>query len=57
MVPLVIEPNALAELLNDKSESTEYLLVDLCRDENYQRHHIPGAVHISPSELVSGAKP
>ncbi|MBT6585191.1 MAG: sulfurtransferase [Gammaproteobacteria bacterium] len=57
MVPLVIEPNALAELLNDKSESTEYLVVDLCRDENYQRHHIPGAVHISPSELVSGAKP
>ena len=57
MIPLVIEPNALAELLDDAPEGTEYLIVDLCRDENYQRHHIPGAVHISPSELVSGAQP
>jgi len=57
MVPLVIEPKALAELLNSKPDGTEYLVVDLCQNENYQRHHIPGAVHISPSELVSGEKP
>ena len=57
MIPLVIEPKALAELLVDSPERSKYLIVDLCRDENYQRHHIPGAVHISPSELVSGVKP
>ena len=57
MIPLVIEPNELAQLLKDDPEGTEYLVVDLCRDENYQRHHIPGAVHISPPELVSGAQP
>jgi thiosulfate/3-mercaptopyruvate sulfurtransferase len=57
MIPLVIEPKALAELLDDEPEGTEYLVVDLCRDENYQRHHIPGAVHISPTDLVSGEQP
>ena len=57
MVPLVIEPKALAELLNSNPDGTEYLVVDLCQNENYQRHHIPGAVHISPSELISGEKP
>lgn len=57
MIPIVIEPKTLAELLGDEPESTEYLIVDLCQDETYQRHHIPGAVHISPSELVSGVKP
>ncbi len=57
MIPLVIEPKMLAELLGDAPESSKYLIVDLCRDEHYQRHHIPGAVHISPSELVSGEQP
>jgi thiosulfate/3-mercaptopyruvate sulfurtransferase len=57
MKPLVIEPNALAELLDDESKGTEYLVIDLCRDENYRRHHIPGAVHISPADLVSGVQP
>ena len=57
MIPLVIEPKALSELLDDEPEGTEYLVVDLCREENYQRHHIPSAVHISPAELVSGEQP
>jgi thiosulfate/3-mercaptopyruvate sulfurtransferase len=57
MTILVIEPKALAELLDEEPEDSEYLIVDLCRDENYQRHHIAGAVHISPSELVSGRQP
>ena len=57
MTIIVIEPKALATLLDEEPEDTEYLVVDLCRDENYQRHHIPGAVHISPSDLVSGGKP
>ncbi len=57
MKPLVIEPTALAKLLADEPKGTEYLVVDLCRDENYLRHHIPGAVHISPAELISGTPP
>jgi thiosulfate/3-mercaptopyruvate sulfurtransferase len=57
MIPLVLEPKTLAELLGDDPQHSEYLIVDLCQDENYQRHHIPGAVHISPSELVSGVQP
>lgn len=53
MLPLVIEPEALLPLLGDE----RLLIVDLCRDEIYARQHLPGAVHISPAELVSGQPP
>ncbi len=33
------------------------LLVDVCRDETYAQIHLPGAVHVSPAELVSGELP
>lgn len=50
---LLIEPDALAaELGND-----ELLIIDVCSAANYRTHHIPGAVHIPPSELQSGEKP
>jgi thiosulfate/3-mercaptopyruvate sulfurtransferase len=53
MLPLIVEPEALQPLLDDD----RLLLVDICRDEIYQQQHLPGAVHISPSELISGVQP
>lgn len=53
MLPLLVEPQALASELT----SENILIVDLCRDENYIQHHLPGAVHVSPAELICGVKP
>lgn len=53
MLPLLVEPEALAPLLSDD----RIIIVDLCRDENYSQFHLPGAIHVSPSELISGVKP
>lgn len=50
---LIIEPEELARLLDDD----QLLIVDLCSDEHYSRHHLPGAIHVSPAEIVSGIKP
>ena len=53
MLPLLVEP----EILNTQLNHERLLLIDLCSDDNYQRFHLPGAIHINPSELVSGLKP
>lgn len=53
MFPRLIETTDLEAHLSDDN----LLLVDLCRDEIYSQYHIPGAVHVAPSELVSGIKP
>jgi len=53
MLPLIIEPQDLEPILGDK----ELLIVDLCSNANYSHMHIPGAIHVDPSELVSGIKP
>lgn len=52
-LPLLVEPEELAARLGDG----RLLIVDLCREENWQAHHIPGAVHVKPAELVCGVKP
>ncbi len=53
MLPLLVEPEILSkELYND-----DLLIIDVCSDLNYQRFHLPGAIHITPSELVSGIEP
>ncbi|AKH70725.1 rhodanese-related sulfurtransferase [Spongiibacter sp. IMCC21906] len=52
-LPLLIEADQLNELLREPG----LLIIDVCSAENYARHHIPGAVHIAPSELQSGVKP
>lgn len=54
MLPLIIEPEVLSEAVQGDAN---LLVVDLCSDENYARHHVPGAVHVSPGELVSGVRP
>jgi thiosulfate/3-mercaptopyruvate sulfurtransferase len=33
------------------------LIIDLCRDANYDKGHIPGAVHVAPAELMDGGGP
>lgn len=52
-LPLVIEPEELAaQLDNDK-----LLIIDLSQAQVYMRAHVPGAVHLPFSRLVSGKKP
>ena len=53
MLSLLIEPETLQSALS----RDDILLIDLCRDEIYAQSHLPGAVHISPSELVCGIQP
>jgi thiosulfate/3-mercaptopyruvate sulfurtransferase len=52
-LPLLIEPNQLQPLLGNP----ELLIVDTCQPQTYAQLHIPGAVHIKPSELVCGIPP
>ena len=53
MLPLIVEPDVLEKAL----AHDQLLLIDLCSEELYPRHHLPGAIHVSPAELVSGIKP
>ena len=57
MLPLLLEPQKLAPFIEKMTGQADILLVDLCRDEVYEQYHIPGAVHVSPAELVSGERP
>lgn len=47
----LVEPRELGNLSGD------LLLVDLCSDQQYLSGHIPGAVHVSPPELMDGRSP
>lgn len=53
MLDLIAEPQAAL----DYSVDHEVVFVDLCSAEQYASAHIEGAIHVSPSELVSGIKP
>ena len=50
---LIIEPETLESVLND----SQLLIIDVCQASTYEQVHLPGAVHINPSELVSGEAP
>jgi len=52
-IPKLIEPEALVDLLDQPN----ILIVDLCNDVLYSKKHIPGAIHISSQELMSGSVP
>lgn len=52
-LPLIIEPDQLFSLIHEP----DLLIIDVCQPALYQHLHIPGAVHISPAELVSGQPP
>lgn len=38
-------------------DDEQLLIVDLCRSETWAQGHIPGAVHVTPAELIAGIKP
>ncbi|TQV72644.1 sulfurtransferase [Exilibacterium tricleocarpae] len=50
---LVIEPEQLQPRLGDE----HLLLVDLCSESSYRAGHLPGAVHVTPRELICGIPP
>jgi len=50
---LIIEPAQLEACL----DNTELLIVDLSQAQTYAQVHVPGAIHINPSELVCGIPP
>ncbi|MFM1895868.1 MAG: hypothetical protein RLZZ385_942 [Pseudomonadota bacterium] len=52
-LPLIIDPAELLPLLGHQ----DILIVDCCQPATYQQFHVPGAIHVSPSELVSGVPP
>lgn len=52
-LPLIIEAENLKPMLGQH----DLLLVDLCSEERYAAGHIPGAVHVTPRELVKGTPP
>lgn len=52
-LPLIVEPKALLNVL----DTPNLLIVDLCSEQNYADGHVPGAVHVSPRELVAGTPP
>jgi len=49
----LIEPESLSEQLDESN----LLIIDLCNDALYSRMHIPGAVHLSPKDLMAGSLP
>jgi thiosulfate/3-mercaptopyruvate sulfurtransferase len=50
---LIIEADDLEALLG----SPELLLVDVSQAQTYQQFHVPGAVQVTPAELISGIPP
>ena len=52
-LPLLIEPE---QLLSAK-ESPDLVIVDLCKAETYAQAHIPGAIHIEYSHIVTSSPP
>ncbi|APZ43323.1 sulfurtransferase [Acidihalobacter ferrooxydans] len=52
-LPLIVEPDALQELLGDP----ELIIVDLCKQELYAQMHIPGAVHVDYADIIASRGP
>ncbi len=53
MLPLIVTPDILQSHLNDP----DLMIIDLCSADAYQAGHIPGAIHVSPVDIVAGIKP
>jgi thiosulfate/3-mercaptopyruvate sulfurtransferase len=52
-LPLILEPRQLAQCLNND----DLVIVDLCKTEQYQQAHVPGAVHIDYRHIVAAKPP
>jgi thiosulfate/3-mercaptopyruvate sulfurtransferase len=53
LLPRLVE----AEILEKDLENPGLLIIDLCRNEYYRKHHIPGAVPLEYSAMVRHAPP
>ncbi|MCW8826375.1 MAG: sulfurtransferase [Gammaproteobacteria bacterium] len=53
LLPRLVE----AEILEKELENPNLLIIDLCRNEYYQKHHIPGAIHLEYGAIVRNAPP
>lgn len=53
LLPLLLEP----EDFQHRLDTPGMLIVDVSRDEVYAQLHLPGAVHLSPAQLVGGKPP
>ncbi len=51
-LPRLLEPADL-----HKGLDRDILVIDLCSEAQYRKGHIPGAVHVSPVELMDGRPP
>jgi len=52
--------NDFQHLIDPKDLGTltgEILIIDLCADQQYAQGHIPGAVHVSPAEIMGDQPP
>ncbi|GAA6134755.1 hypothetical protein NBRC116188_15440 [Oceaniserpentilla sp. 4NH20-0058] len=52
-LPLIIEPSQLVAKLNDEN----LLILDLGKIDTYQSAHVPGAIHVPPSDIQLGVPP
>ena len=50
---LIIEPDELQAVLDDDN----LFIVDVSQASTYEKIHVPGAVHVNPSDLVCGVPP
>lgn len=57
MKPSVISAVDLAARLDDASDLPKPLIAQVTSPEVYAGGHVPGAVHVSPADLVSGIPP
>ncbi len=53
LLPRLVE----AEILEKELENPNLLIIDLCRSEYYQKHHIPGAIPLKYSAIVRNDPP
>lgn len=55
VLPLLVEPQALATALDSPQLNSKLQLVDLSSQEQYLKAHLPGAIHILPARTSSPA--
>ena len=53
MLPLLVEPEDLEKELGNQ----DILIIDLCKPDIYAQGHLPGAVHLDYSKIISGQRP
>lgn len=56
-LPYLLEPANLYQQIELGVSAPELVIVDVGSPENYARGHVPGAVHLAYSALVSGTPP